>query len=148
MATSPLKVKYRTNPFIHEDGSGLVVFKNKSETLETAGPLQVTDSHTGEMMSVAQVKKTVVVDGDRFVKLFVKHLDAFFDLKPGTVRLLMALIEELSQARYAHGDTIYLNYSKVTNFFTSKGLSRRRKQLSSALWLSSQRRSSLLHQPT
>jgi hypothetical protein len=118
---SPLRIKHKTNPFVTGDGQGLVVYKTKGETLETAGPLVVSDSKTGEIYSTAQIRQTKIVDGERFVKLFVRHLDAFFDLKPGTVKLLMALIEELSHARYAHGDTIYLNYSKVVDFFEAKG---------------------------
>lgn len=118
---SPLKIRHRTNPFVNDDGNGLIVYKKKGETLETTGPLVVSDSQTGEVYSTAQIRQTKIVDGERFVKLFVRHLDAFFDLKPGTVKLLMALIEELSQARYAHGDTIYLNYNKVVEFFQSKG---------------------------
>lgn len=118
--TSILRQKHRTNPFITGDGQGLVIAKTKSEVLETTGPLQVIDSHTGQVTTSAQIRQVKFVDADRFVKLFVRHLDAFFDLKPGTIRILMAVLEELSQARYAHGDTIYLNYGKVQEFFIKK----------------------------
>lgn len=121
-SSSPLKTRYKTNPFIKDDGQGLVVYKRSGETLETAGPLIVSDSHTGEVYSAATIRQTKLVDGEKFVKIFVRHIDALFDLKPGTVKLLMALLEELSQARYAHGDTIYLNYGKVVEFFENRGV--------------------------
>ena len=123
MTGSPsiLKRKYRENPFISERGFS-VPMRQKGEVVQTAGPLQLIDSGSGEVMDVAEVRRVKVVDTERFVKLFVGQLDAFFDLKPGSVRLMTALVDELSQARYAHGDTIYLNYQRVSEYFTRKNV--------------------------
>lgn len=118
MASSPsiLKRKYKENPFVK--GSNFVLpMRNRTERLETSGPLHVTDSATGESMDVAQISRVRTVDSEKFVKLYVAQLHAFFDLKPGTHRLMMALIDELSQARYMNGDQIYLNYNKVVDYF-------------------------------
>lgn len=114
-SNSILRKKYRENPFV--DGRFTVAMRNKSEVLDTAGPMQLVASQTGEAIDVAEIRRVKTIDTERFVKLFVGQLDAFFDLKPGTVRLMTALIDELSQARYAHGDTIYLNYARVSDYF-------------------------------
>ena len=113
-----LKKKYRENPFVTA-GRFAIPMRTKGEVVETAGPLQVV-SESGETVAVAEIRKKRVVDTERFVKLFVGQLDAFFDLKPGTVRLMTALIDELSQARYAHGDQIYLNYPRVREYFEKR----------------------------
>ena len=118
-SSSILKTKYRENPFVTE-GRFSIPMRHKSEVVETAGPLQIIASETGEVMDVAEIRKRKVVDTERFVKLFVGQLHAFFDLKPGTVKLLTALIDELSQARYMNGDTIYLNYNRVQEYFEKR----------------------------
>ncbi|MCH8491299.1 MAG: hypothetical protein LAT81_15420 [Oceanicaulis sp.] len=102
------------------EGRFAIPMRHKSEVVDTAGPLQIVSSETGETMDVAEIRKRKVVDTERFVKLFVGQLDAFFDLKPGTVKLMTALIDELSQARYMNGDTIYLNYNRVTEYFEKR----------------------------
>lgn len=114
-----LKTKYKENPFV-EGTSFTVPIRSRSEVLDTAGPLQVTATQTGETLEVAQIRRVKNVDTESFVKLYVAHLDAFFDLKPGTVRLLMALLDELSNAKNAHGDTIYLNYGRVRDYFQDR----------------------------
>ena len=119
-ATSVLRHKYKENPFMRPDGSGIVVYKTKTARVETAGPIALTDTHTGETVSVAQVRKVELVDSDKFVKLYVANLDAFFDLKPGTIRIMTALISEIADARNAHGDTVYLNYGRVKEYFEAK----------------------------
>lgn len=118
MTGSPsiLRKKYKENPFV-QDGTFSVPMRSKTDVLETAGPMVLTDSNTGEAIDVAEIRRRKTVDTDKFVKLFVSHLHAFFDLKPGTIKLMTALIDELSQARYMNGDTIYLNYARVVEYF-------------------------------
>lgn len=118
-STGILKKKYAENPFV-DGGVFSVPMRHRSEVVETAGPLQVVEKDSGEAIEIAEIRRKRVVDTDRFVKLFVGHLDAFFDLKPGTVRLMTALIDELSQGKNAHGDTIYLNYARVVSYFESR----------------------------
>ena len=117
---SILKKKYKDNPFV-EDGTFRVPTRQGSDALETAGPLAVMSSETGEVLETAEIRRKKVVDSERFVKLFVAQLDAFFDLKPGTMKLMTALIDELSQARYRNGDQIYLNYNRVVEYFERRG---------------------------
>lgn len=115
-----LRHKFKENPFV-EGGVFRVPTKTRSEMLETAGPLALM-SQDGETLQVAEIRRRKVVDNDRFVKLFVAHLDAFFDLKPGTMKLMSALLDELSKTRYINGDTIYLNYAKVVEYFERRGV--------------------------
>lgn len=115
-----MRHKYKENPFV-ESGVFRVPTKMRSEIMETAGPLAVV-SQDGELLHAAEIRRRKVVDNDRFVKLFVAHLDAFFDLKPGTMKLMTALLDELSKSRYINGDTIYLNYSKVVEYFDRRGV--------------------------
>lgn len=114
--TEILATKYKESPFTH-DGRFQVPTKKKSQQLDTAGPLVVQDSQTGETHSVAEVRRTHNVDAERFVKLYVNQLDGFFDLKPGTIKLMTALIDEISQTKNIGGDKIYLNYSSIRNYF-------------------------------
>lgn len=114
--TSVLKKKYEDNPFV-ADGRFHVPTRAKHTRLDTAGPLALTDSKTGETVDVAEVRRVREVDSDRFVKLFVSQLNVFFELKPGTLKLMTALIDELSQAKYANGDLIYVNYNQVRRYF-------------------------------
>lgn len=119
-STGILRHKYKENPFV-ESGVFRVPTKTRTEMLETVGPLAVV-SQDGEMLQAAEIRRRRVVDNDRFVKLFVAHLDAFFDLKPGTMKLMTALLDELSKTRYINGDTIYLNYGKVVEYFERRGV--------------------------
>lgn len=114
--TEVLKKKYEENPFV-SDGRFQVPTRAKHMKIDTAGPLALTDTSTGETVDVAEVRRVREVDSDRFVKLFVSQLNVFFDLKPGTMKLMTALIDELSQAKYANGDRIYLNYGQVRQYF-------------------------------
>ncbi len=117
--TSVLRKKYEESPFV-EDGRFQVPTRAKGEKMDTAGPLALVDRE-GEVHDVAEIRRVKQVDSERFVKLFVGQLHAFFDLKPGTVKLMTALIDELSQARYMNGDQIYLNYNSVKGYFEKHG---------------------------
>lgn len=118
--TSVLRKKYEESPFT-ADGRFQVPIRKKGERLDTAGPLALVDGQTGEVQDVAEIRRVKAVDSERFVKLFVGQLHAFFDLKPGTVKLMTALIDELSQRRYMNGDQIYLNYKSVHDYFKKNG---------------------------
>lgn len=102
------------------EGTFRIPTRQGSDSLETAGPLAVMSSE-GEELLTAEIRRKKVVDSERFVKLFVAQLDVFFDLKPGSIKLMTALIDELSQARYQNGDQIYLNYNRVVEYFERKG---------------------------
>lgn len=141
---SILKQKYKENPFMRSDGSGVVVYKNKTARVDTTGPLSLTDTHTGEHIAGAQIRRVELVDSDKFVKLYVANLDAFFDLKPGTIRIMTAVLSEVADARNAHGDTIYLNYNRVKEYFESKDMKAPARPTFFRPWLKWLKRDSLL----
>ena len=116
--TDILSTKYEESPFT-SDGRFQVPIKKSSQQLDTAGPLVVQDTLTGETQSVAEVRSTRIVDSEKFVKLFVNHLDVFFDLKPGTIKLMTALIDEISKTKNIGEDQIYLNFKSVKGYFES-----------------------------
>lgn len=114
--TSILKKKYEESPFIAEDRFKIPI-KKKGIKMDTAGPLAIMDTSTGEMKEVSEIRRITEVDGEQFVKLYTAHLGAFFDLKPGTHKLVYALLDELGKSRYANGDTIYINYDQIVRYY-------------------------------
>lgn len=117
--TEILATKYKESPFT-QDGRFQIPTRKKSQQLDTAGPLVVHDSTTGEVHSVAEIRHTHNVDAERFVKLYVSQLHGFFDLKPGTIKLMTALIDEISKTKNIGEDKIYLNYNSVKEYFETQ----------------------------
>lgn len=113
--TEILKTKYEENPFV-VDGRFQVPMRKRLKKLDTAGPLSISDGKGGEVRT-AEVREVITVDNDQFIKLFVSNLNVFFDLKPTTMKLVTAVISELSNKKYINGDQIYLNYKTVCDYF-------------------------------
>jgi hypothetical protein len=113
--TEVLKTKYEENPFV-ADGRFQVPMRKKLKKLDTAGPLSVSDGQGGEVKT-AEIREVITVDNEQFIKLFVSNLNVFFDLKPTTMKLVTAVISELSDKKYINGDQIYLNYKTVCDYF-------------------------------
>lgn len=119
------KVRYKTNPFVSEGGFS-VPTRNKRETLQTMGPASVMVD--GQQIDVAQVVRVRNVDSDKFVKVFVNHLTAFYDLTPTSMRLLTVLIQVISDSRYINADQIVLTEAIARETLKDHG----QKALSSA----------------
>jgi hypothetical protein len=117
MSKNLLAKKYDENPFV--DGSFRVPTKQTSELLETSGPLTVSDG--SETINVAQIRQRKLVDAERFVKVYVAHLHAFFDLKPGTIRVLTVVMECMTEQQFIGSGRFYLNYNTCSKFFESFG---------------------------
>lgn len=117
MSKNLLSKKYEDNPFI--DGNFRVPTKQSSQVLETAGPLTVTDG--SETLNVAQIRQRKLVDAERFVKVYVAHLNAFFDLKPGTMRVLTVVLECMTEQQFIGSGRFYLNYNTCKKFFETYG---------------------------
>lgn len=113
--TEALKTKYEENPFV-VDGRFQVPMRKRLKKLDTAGPLSVSDGQGGEVRT-AEIREVITVDNEQFIKLFVGNLNVFFDLKPTTIKLVTAVISELSNKKYINGDQIYLNYKTVCDYF-------------------------------
>lgn len=120
-----IKRRYKTNPFVSEGGFSIPT-RNKRETLQTMGPASVMVD--GQQIDVAQVVRVRQVDADRFVKVFVSHLTAFYDLTPTSMRLLTVLLQVVSDARYINADQIVLTEAIARETMKEHG----QKALSSA----------------
>ncbi|MDE3240993.1 MAG: hypothetical protein KGN33_18710 [Paracoccaceae bacterium] len=116
---SIIKTKYAENPFTLA-GVFTVPKKMKGTRVQTVGPMAVTDSHTGETMGVAEIRKVTEVDSDRFVKVFVGQLNAFYDLKPGSMKILTMVLHEVARPQNMNSDRIYLNYDMAIEHFESQ----------------------------
>lgn len=120
-----IKVRYEENPFLREGGFTIPT-RNKRETLQTMGPAAVHVD--GQIVDVAQVVRVRRVDSDKFVKLFVGHLSAFYDLTQTSIRLLTVLIQVVSEVRYMNNDRIVLTEAIARKTMKEHG----QKPLSSA----------------
>lgn len=117
MSKTLLSKKYDENPFV--DGNFRVPTKQSSELLETSGPLVVSDG--SEKLNVAQIRQRKLVDAERFVKVYVAHLNAFFDLKPGTMRVLTVVLECMTEQQFIGSGRFYLNHNTCKKFFETYG---------------------------
>jgi hypothetical protein len=113
---SIIKRKYLENPFT-ASAVFTVPKRMKGSKIQTAGPLSVSDGHTGEIVGVAEVRRYQEVDSDRFVKVFVGQLNAFYDLKPGSMKVLTMILHEVAEPRNMNSDRIYLNYDMAVEHF-------------------------------
>lgn len=113
--TSVIKRKYSENPFVA--GSVFTVPKRmKGSRIQTAGPLTMSDGD-GEIVGMAEVRRYQEVDSDRFVKVFVSQLNAFYDLKPGSMKILTLILHEVAKPQNINSDRIYLNYDLAVEHF-------------------------------
>lgn len=119
-ARSIIKTKYAENPFT-ATGVFTVPKRMKGTKVQTVGPMAMTDSHTGETMGVAEIRKVAEVDSDRFVKVFVGQLNAFYDLKPGSMKVLTMVLHEVARPQNMNSDRIYLNYEMAVEHFEAEG---------------------------
>lgn len=110
-----LQKRYTENPFTDESRFS-VPMRSGSVVLDTAGPLAVT-SEDGERLEIAQIRQRKTIDTDKFVKVYVQHLDAFFDLKPGTIKVLTVLLEAMTDKQKFGTAEVYLNYNACVRFF-------------------------------
>lgn len=72
-------------------------------------------------MGVAEIRKVAEVDSDRFVKVFVGQLNAFYDLKPGSMKVLTMVLHEVAKPQNMNSDRIYLNYEMAVEHFHAEG---------------------------
>lgn len=117
---SIIKKKYAENPFT-ASGVFTVPKRMKGSRMQTAGPLSLSDSHTGEVVGVAEVRRIQEVDTDRFVKVFVGQLNAFYDLRPGSMKILTMVLHEVAKPQNMNSDRVYLNYDLSREHFLEQG---------------------------
>lgn len=105
-------VSYRENPFLA--GSAMAT---KRKRVVVSGGKAIVDTATGELENVAEVVMVQHVDGEQFVKLFTQNLRVFFDLTPGTMKLLQVLLAQVQKA--PNTDRVMLNLTIAEDYFTS-----------------------------
>lgn len=110
-----LAVRYEENPFT-VNGTFQVPVRNGSVPVDTAGPLAVITDQ-GEVVETAQIRMTKAIDTEKFVKVYVAQLNAFFDLKPGTLKVLTVIMEGMTDDRKFGTSEVYLNYNACRRFF-------------------------------
>lgn len=120
-----IKQRYESNPFVAEGGF-VVPTRNKRETLQTMGPASVQVD--GQRIDVAQIVRVKQVDADKFVKVFVGQLSAFYDLNQTSIRLLTVLLKVISDPQYINADKIVMTEAIAKNTMKEHG----QKPLSSA----------------
>jgi hypothetical protein len=108
-------ITYKENPFI----TPTTAISTSKKRVVVQGGKAIVDQTTGEMENVAEVVMIRQVDSEQFVKLFTQNLKVFFDLTPGTMKLLQVLLAQVQ--KNANQDRVMLNVSIMQDYFlTSK----------------------------
>ena len=95
---------YKENPF----NSQLLHEVEVGQKHITMGSEEVFSARTGELTGVAAMKKVVEVDSSQFMKVFVRHTAAFFELGKAAQAVLQVIFVLASQS---HGRAeVYLNW--------------------------------------
>lgn len=105
---------YRDNPFW--EPTEIEVGKKR---ITIAGGSHV-DHSTGEQIAHSGIHIVESVDKEQFVKLYTKNMKVFFDIKPSTQKVLMAVIDVIQKNPSC--DSIYLNWFTVEDFSEANNL--------------------------
>lgn len=117
---SIIKRRYAENPFL-EGGVFVVPTRKKASKIQTAGPLTVIDERSGEVMGAAEIRRVEEIDTENFLKVFVGQLSAFYDLKPGSMKVLTMVMHEAAKPSNMNSDRVYLNYELAVEHFKAQG---------------------------
>lgn len=108
-------VSYRENPFLTET----TAIATRRKRVVVRGGKAIVDTATGEVEDVAEVVMVQKVDSEQFVKVFTQNLKLFFDLTPGTMKLLQVLLHQVQRA--PNTDRVMLNMAIMEDYFTGTG---------------------------
>lgn len=98
---------YRENPFWQPQE-----VKIGTKLVRIAGGMHISDE--GESLSHSGIHQIKEVDEEEFVKVYTRNIKAFFDIKPTTQKVLMAVLDALQQT--PNSDSIYLPWFTVEKF--------------------------------
>jgi len=115
---------YRENPFWEPQ-----TVKVGAKRITVAGGMHV--NALGENVAHSGIHVIEEVDKDQFVKLYTKNVKAFFDIKPSTQKVLMAVINAIQ--KHPSADSIYLNWFVVEDYSLEHDLSISERSFYSAL---------------
>lgn len=111
-----IKKKYEENPFVDRF---IVPLKSKSKGLDVDSEMYLTTTG-GEVVAGAEVRKTMLVDSDKFVKVFTNQLRVFFDLSQRALRIVEVVMAELSRIPPG-ADQVFLNAASVEAYYRKQG---------------------------
>lgn len=118
---SIIKRRYAENPFLERGVFVVPTRKKATAQYQTSGPLTVVDNNSGEIVAGAEVRRIENIDSEKFVKVFVGQLSAFYDLKPGSMKILTMILHEAAKFQNINSDRIYLNYDLAKEHFGKEG---------------------------
>jgi hypothetical protein len=103
---------YTENPFVETS----TVTTRRKRTVVVKGNKAIVDGETGQVEDMAEIVMVREVDDEQFVKLFTQNLRIFFDLTPGTLKLLQVVLHQVQKT--PNHDQIMLNLAVVEDYFT------------------------------
>jgi hypothetical protein len=107
------KHPYETNPFMH----GFAVPVRRKNVSAGEADEVIVNTTTGEIDSSPMISRRVLVDSERFVKVYTAQLGVFFSLPSRAMQLAEVLLREMS--RFAGTDMVYLNQAAAERHFKS-----------------------------
>ena len=100
-------VVYKENPFWEPQE-----VKIGSKIIRIAGGSHVNNE--GESVSHSGIHQVKEVDETQFIKIYTQNVKAFFNIKPTTQKVLMAILNATQKA--PNSDSIYLNWFEVEDY--------------------------------
>lgn len=101
------QIVYRENPFWEPQE-----VKIGSKIIRIAGGRHINEE--GESVSHSGIHQVKEVDETQFVKIYTQNIKSFFDIKPTTQKVLMAILNTIQKTPNA--DSIYLNWFEVDDY--------------------------------
>lgn len=102
---------YRENPFI----TSTTAISTAKKRVVVKGGKAIVDQSTGEFEDVAEIVMVRHVDSEQFVKIFTQNLKVFFDLTPGTIKMLQVLLNQVQKT--PNSDKVMLNLNLTQDYF-------------------------------
>lgn len=104
-------IKHKENPFMTEH---TVSTRRKRITVGGRGRA-IIDTETGEVEDTAEIVMVRDVDSEQFVKLFTQNIRVFFDLTPGTMKLVQVLLSQVQ--KHPNTDRVMLSIAIAQDYF-------------------------------
>lgn len=98
---------YKENPFWEPQE-----VKVGTKLIRIAGGVHI--STNGESITHSGIHQIKEVDETQFVKIYTQNIKAFFDIKPSTQKVLMAILNIVQKT--PNVDSIYLNWFEVEDY--------------------------------
>lgn len=113
-----LKQRYEESPFTSKNFQ--IPLRRRNSQVATAH-LSVTNTETQETVDVATITRRQLVDADKFVKVYLATLNSWWDLKPTSMKIVTAIMQELGERHSIGSEMIHLSYKNVQRYFEERG---------------------------